>query len=106
VVELETEQSELEFQINQLQEILADDKKLKNVIKSELRAIKKKYASERLTQVEDEIENIEISKEELIDKEDKIVYLTKEGYVKRTRLRSYNVSNHDELGRSAGVCVL
>ncbi|HIW39246.1 MAG TPA: DNA topoisomerase IV subunit A, partial [Candidatus Jeotgalicoccus stercoravium] len=73
VVELETEQSELEFQINQLQEILADDKKLKNVIKSELRAIKKKYASERLTQVEDEIENIEISKEELIAKEDTIV---------------------------------
>ncbi len=106
VVELETEQSELEFQINQLQEILADDKKLKNVIKSELRAIKKKYASERLTQVEDEIENIEISKEELIAKEDTIVSLTKEGYVKRTSLRSYNASNPDELGRREGDYVL
>ena len=106
IVELETEQSELEFQINQLQEILADDKKLKNVIKSELRAIKKKYASERLTQVEDEIENIEISKEELIAKEDTIVSLTKEGYVKRTSLRSYNASNPDELGRREGDYVL
>ena len=106
VVELETEQSELELQINQLQEILADDKKLKNVIKSELRAIKKKYASERLTQVEDEIENIEISKEELIAKEDTIVSLTKEGYVKRTSLRSYNASNPDELGRREGDYVL
>ena len=56
--------------------------------------------------MEDEIENIEISKEELIAKEDTIVSLTKEGYVKRTSLRSYNASNPDELGRREGDYVL
>ena len=102
IQELETEQSELDFQINQLTEILNDDKKLKSVIKTELRDIKKKYASERLTTVEDEIQTIEISKEQLIAKEETVVSLTKEGYVKRTSLRSYNASNPDELGMRDG----
>ena len=102
IAELETEQSELEYQINQLTEILNDEKKLKKVIKAELREIKKKYASERLTSIEDEIETIEISKEQLIAKEDTVVSLTKEGYVKRTSLRSYNASSPDELGMRDG----
>lgn len=102
IAELETEQSELEYQINQLTEILNDEKKLKKVIKAELRGIKKKYASERLTSIEDEIETIEISKEQLIAKEDTVVSLTKEGYVKRTSLRSYNASSPDELGMREG----
>lgn len=106
VVELETEQNELEFQINQLNEILNDPKKLKSVIKSELRQIKKKYASERLTVIEDEIQTIEISKEQLIAKEEAVVSLTKEGYVKRTSIRSYNASNYDEIGMREGDNVL
>lgn len=106
VVELETEQNELEFQINQLNEILNDPKKLKSVIKSELRQIKKKYASERLTVIEDEIQTIEISKEQLIAKEEAVVSLTKEGYVKRTSIRSYNASNFDEIGMREGDNVL
>lgn len=106
IAELETEQSELEFQINQLTEILNDENKLKSVIKSELREIKKKYASERLTSVEDEIQTIEISKEQLIAKEETVVSLTKEGYVKRTSLRSYNASNHNELGMREGDKIL
>lgn len=106
VVELETEQNELEFQINQLKEILNDPKKLKSVIKSELRQIKKHYASERLTVIEDEIQTIEISKEQLIAKEEAVVSLTKEGYVKRTSIRSYNASNFDEIGMREGDSVL
>ena len=106
VVELETEQNELEFQINQLNEILNDPKKLKSVIKSELRQIKKKYASERLTVIEDEIQTIEISKEQLIAKEEAVVSLTKEGYVKRTSIRSYNASNFNEIGMREGDNVL
>ena len=102
IVDLETEKNELEFLINQLTEILNDEKKLKAVIKSELREIKKKYASERLTSVEDVIQTIEISKEQLIAKEDTVVSLTKEGYVKRTSLRSYNASKPEELGMREG----
>lgn len=98
IIELETEHSELEFTINQLNEILNDDKKLLTVIKKELRDIKKKYKSERLTAVEDEIENIELDKKVLIPQEETVLSLTKDGYVKRTSPRSYNASEPDEIG--------
>ncbi|CAM4156416.1 DNA topoisomerase IV subunit A [Lacicoccus alkaliphilus] len=98
IVELETEHSELDFTINQLNEILNDDKRLLAVIKKELRDIKKKYKSERLTAVEDEIENIELDKKVLIPQEETILSLTKDGYVKRTSPRSYNASEPDEIG--------
>lgn len=101
IIELETEHSELEFTINQLNEILNDDKKLLTVIKKELRDIKKKYKSERLTAVEDEIENIELDKKVLIPQEETILSLTKDGYVKRTSPRSYNASEPDEIGMKA-----
>jgi Type IIA topoisomerase (DNA gyrase/topo II, topoisomerase IV), A subunit len=112
IAELETEQSELEYQINQLTEILNDEKKLKKVIKAELREIKKKYASERLTSIEDEIETIEISKEQLIAKEDTVVSLTKEGYVKRTSLRAtthrvlMNSACVKEIKHSSAACLI
>lgn len=98
IVELETEHSELDYTINQLNEILADDKKLLGVIKKELRDTKKKYKSDRLTVVEDEIENIELDKHVLIPQEETVLSLTKDGYVKRTSPRSYNASALEEIG--------
>lgn len=98
IAELETEHNELEYTINQLKEILASDKKLLSVVKGELREIKKKYKSERLTVIEDEIENIELDKEVMIAKEEVILSLTKDGYVKRTSPRSFNASEPEEIG--------
>ena len=66
-------------------------------IKKELLEVKKEYAAERKTVIKDEITEIKIDQEALIVKEDVIVAVTKEGYVKRTPKRSYNSSNDEDL---------
>ncbi|GAB3060406.1 DNA topoisomerase IV subunit A [Salinicoccus sesuvii] len=98
IVELETEHNELDYTINQLREILSNEKQLLKVIKKELRDIRKKYATSRKSSVEEEIQNIELEKEVLIAKEEVVVSLTREGYVKRTSQRSYNASTPEEIG--------
>ena len=98
IVQLETEHSQLDYTINQLREIIADEKKLLKVIKKELRDIRKQYGTARKTVIEDEIEAIELEKEVLVAKEEVMVSLTREGYVKRTSLRSYQASAPEELG--------
>ncbi|CAD2075409.1 DNA topoisomerase IV subunit A [Phocicoccus pinnipedialis] len=98
IVELETEHNELEYEINQLKEILSNDKKLMSVIKRELKDVKKEFTTARRTDIEDKIESLDVSKEMLIAKEDTVVSLTRDGYIKRTSPRSYNASPFDELG--------
>src|SRR5699024_1706080 len=98
IVELETEHNELEYTINQLREILGNEKKLLSVIKKELRDIRKKYASPRRSVIEDEIQTIELEKEVLIAKEEVMVSVTRDGYIKRTSMRSFNASTIAEIG--------
>src|SRR5690606_9955750 len=69
------------------------------VIIHELREIKKKYADERRTKIEAEVEEIKIGLEVLVGNEDVIVTVTKEGYIKRTSLRSYGASNGEDFGK-------
>ena len=90
VVELKERHKNLGLIIANLTEILEDENKLKNVMKDELRQIKKEYATERKTEIQEEIEEIKIDTTEMIPKEDTIVSLTKEGYIKRVSLRSYD----------------
>lgn len=90
VVELEEERKKLELIIKALEEILNDENKLKGVMKEELRRIKKEYSMERRTEVRDEITEIKIDTTQMIPKEDTIVVISKEGYVKRTSLRSFD----------------
>ena len=59
-------------------------------MKEELRNIKKEYGYERKTKVEEEISEIKIEKAEMIQKEDCIVVVTNEGYVKRVSKRSFD----------------
>src|SRR5699024_6661864 len=98
IVELETEHDELEYTVNQLREILSNEKKLLAIVKGELREIRKKYSTPRMSVIEDEIESIELEKEVLIPKEDVIVSVTKDGYIKRTNMRSFNASALGEFG--------
>lgn len=97
ITALETEAKELMNTIAYLKEILESESKLLNVIKKELRLIKKTYNDERLTVIEDEISEIKINLEVLIPNEDVMVSVTKEGYIKRTSLRSYTASNGQDL---------
>ena len=93
VTELQAEFEHLKIVIAGLEVILHDEEKLKGVMKEELRKIKKEYATERKTQIKDEIEEIKIDTMKMITKEDCVVLVTKDGYVKRTNLRSYNATD-------------
>ena len=89
IEELNQEFENLKLVIKGLQEILDDPDKLKGVMKAELRKVKAEYATERKTIIKDEITDITINEEEMIPKEDVIVLVTHDGYVKRTSKRSF-----------------
>ncbi len=87
---LQEEKENLLKIINGLQIILNDENACKNLIKDELKAIKKEYGVPRKSALVDEITEIKIDTVSMIPKEDCIVVITKEGYVKRVSKRSYN----------------
>ncbi|MRG85276.1 DNA topoisomerase IV subunit A [Salinibacillus xinjiangensis] len=97
VTDLRKEAEELQKQISELETILNSEKKLLNVIKKDLKATQKQYKSERLTKIEDKIEELKINLEVMVASEDVLVSVTKDGYVKRTSLRSYAASNESDL---------
>lgn len=90
IVALKEEFEGLKMVIAGLKAILADEEKLKDVMKDELRKVKKEYATPRKSEIKDEITEIKIDTTEMIPKEDCMVVVTNEGYVKRVSLRSYN----------------
>ncbi|MCQ9209037.1 DNA topoisomerase IV subunit A [Granulicatella seriolae] len=92
ITALQNEKLDLNEQVATYQSILKSEKVLLQVMKSELRTIKKTYATPRLTQIEDKIEEIKIEQEILIPDEEVMVVVTKQGYYKRTSLRSYQAS--------------
>lgn len=106
ITELRAESESLIAQITELNKILSDDKELFSVMKKELREVKKKYANARMTKIEDEIEEIKIDTKVLVAQEDVVVSVTKEGYVKRTSLRSYSASKPEEIGMREGDYLL
>ena len=93
---LEEELEKLRFLIQAFKKILEDEEELKNVMKQELRKIKSEYATPRKTDIRDEITDLKVDTTVMIPKEDVIVTVTKDGYVKRTSLRSYS-SAPDEI---------
>ena len=97
IMSLEEELTNLQRVIEGLEALLSDEKKLMKQIKKELLEIKKEYAEGRKTEIKDEITEIKIDQEALIAKEDVVVAVTKEGYVKRTTKRSYNSSNDEDI---------
>lgn len=91
--------------IENLQAILNDESKLKAVIKEELRRIKKEYGVPRKTEIKAEVSNLKIDEKELINKEDVILILTNDGYLKRVSLKSHN-SNDGETALKPGDYVV
>ncbi|OIJ20091.1 DNA gyrase subunit A [Anaerobacillus alkalidiazotrophicus] len=106
VTTLQKESNELEKKITELTAILKSEKKLISVIKKDLLTIKKTFNDERRTVIEKEIEEIKINLEVLVPAEDVIVTVTKEGYVKRTSVRSFAASNGDPTGMKEGDRVI
>ncbi|MGP4072133.1 DNA topoisomerase IV subunit A [Piscibacillus sp. B03] len=97
ITDLEKEANELKELIEELSAILEDEKKLLQVIKKDLKTVKKNYKSDRRTKIESEIEDIKINLEVMVPSEDVVVSITKEGYIKRTSIRSYAASNMGDL---------
>ncbi|QMT16039.1 DNA topoisomerase IV subunit A [Planococcus maritimus] len=93
ITELEKEEESLRKLIAELTGILTSTTKLKNLIKKELQAIRKKFAEPRRSEIEEKIEELTITREIMIPSEEVIVTVTKEGYVKRTSTRSHAASN-------------
>ena len=98
VEEIKAEMEEKEKQIAVWTQILENEEALKHVMKTELRLVKKEYATERKTEIKDEVTEIKIDTASLIPKEDCMVVITKEGYVKRVSLRSYSAAGNDFTG--------
>lgn len=99
IVTLQEEEADLRQQITVLEAIIADERTMYNVMKRELREVKKKFATPRLTELQAQAETIEIDVTSLIVEEDTYVSVTKTGYIKRTSPRSYNASTVEEVGK-------
>ncbi|OJG86039.1 DNA topoisomerase IV, A subunit [Enterococcus silesiacus] len=106
ITQLEKEAEELNQLVTELTKILSDEKELFNVMKKELREVKKQYGNPRLTQIEDEIQEIKIDTTVLIAQEDVVVTVTHEGYIKRSSVRSYSASKPEEVGMKDGDFLL
>ena len=99
VVVLQEEEAELRETIAMLAAIIGDERTMYNLMKKELREVKKKFATPRLSTLEDTAKAIEIDTASLIAEEDTYVSVTKAGYIKRTSPRSFAASTLEEIGK-------
>ncbi|MDA7027920.1 DNA topoisomerase IV subunit A [Bacillus sp. CLL-7-23] len=98
ITALQHEAKDLAQKIKDLEDILSNDKKLLKVIKDNLKKVKKTYAGERRSVIEEQIEEIKINLEVMVASEDVYVTVTKDGYIKRTSHRSFAASNGQDFG--------
>lgn len=93
ITELKQEQEELRKLVENLNAILNSPAKLSRLIQKELHDVRKRFAEPRNSVIEEKIEELKVDLDILIPSEEVVVSVTKEGYVKRTGLRSYGASN-------------
>ena len=91
---LREEFAQLVNQIEETKAIIENENVLRSVIIKELRAVKKEYGDERRTLITDQSADIVINKAQMVANERVMVTVSKDGYVKRCSLRSYNSSDY------------
>ena len=96
---LEAEYKELEERIAYFNELLASPEKIRGVLKEELTAIRDKYGDERVTEIQDVEDEIDI--EDLIEEEECVFTLTAGGYIKRTAASTYKAQRRGGKGITA-----
>ncbi|MDR0494747.1 MAG: DNA topoisomerase (ATP-hydrolyzing) subunit A [Treponema sp.] len=97
IEKIQQELEELKAIIIYYKSLLADEKKLRGVIKDETKVIAEKYGDKRRTEIIDgEVENINI--EDLIKKEEMMILISNLGYVKRVPVSSYKNQNRGGKG--------
>ncbi|HEY3379515.1 MAG TPA: DNA gyrase subunit A [Armatimonadota bacterium] len=97
IEKIEKEFAEVMARIAYLEELLANTRKLMAVVKSELLDMKKRHADARRTRMRKE-EASDLSIEDLIDEEDVIITMTRDGYVKRLPLDTYRTQGRGGKG--------
>ena len=93
---IDAEYDELQKFINELKEILADEKKLYEVIRNDLLRIKEQYADKRRTKIE--IDYSEINVEDMIKRENGVITMTHLGYIKRMPVSTYKAQHRGGRG--------
>ena len=99
---LQDEHKSLNMEIERLNSIINHEEILKSVLKDELKAVNKSIKIDRQSIIEEEIEEIKISKDITIPKEDTIVSMTRDGFIKRTTKRSYSSTDDDAVDLKPG----
>ncbi|WP_136273401.1 DNA topoisomerase IV subunit A [Streptococcus pyogenes] len=99
IVTLQNEENDLRELITTLSAIIGDEATMYNVMKRELREVKKKFVNPRLSELQAESQTIEIDTASLIAEEETFVSVTRGGYLKRTSPRSFNASSLEEVGK-------
>ncbi len=100
------ESSDLKAKIEIYEKILSSEKELLKVIKKELTEMNKALPTVRKTEILDEISNIKVEEADLISKEQTIVSISREGYLKRTTPKSYNSSKINGLKENDSIIFL
>ncbi len=94
---LEAEYKELEERIAYFNQLLSSETMLRNVLKDELTVIRDKYGDDRITEIQDVADEIDI--EDLIEEEQCVFTLTQAGYIKRTPVSEYTVQSKGGMGK-------
>ena len=94
---LQNEYKELEERIAYFQRLLSDEVMLRGVLKDELVAIRDKYGDERVTEIQDVEDELDI--EDLIEEEQCVFTLTQAGYIKRTPVSEYTAQSKGGMGK-------
>ncbi len=95
---IENEYRDINLEINRLNEILADENKILEIIKAELIAVKEKFGDSRRTEIISENTTTKFSKEDLIHDDNVVITLTRGGYVKRIGLNTYKNQRRGGVG--------
>ncbi|MBR5914640.1 MAG: DNA gyrase subunit A [Selenomonadaceae bacterium] len=95
---IETELRFVKAAIEKFNEILGDENKILEIIKSELLAVKEKFNDERRTEIIREEVQLKFDEEDLIHDDDIVVTLTRGGYVKRIALSTYKNQKRGGIG--------
>ena len=94
---LQTEYNELEERIAYFRQVLGSDEMVVGILKEELTAIAEKFGDDRRTEIQDVEDEIDI--EDLIEEEECVYTLTRNGYIKRTPVSEYTAQSKGGMGK-------
>ena len=94
---LEAEYKELEEKIAWYNKVLSDEGLVRQILKEELQAISDKFGDDRMTEIQDVEDEIDI--EDLIEEEQCVFTLTQAGYIKRTPVSEYTAQSKGGMGK-------